>query len=97
MGIVAKAKLKQGGYVAGLIVSGEAERGIHEISKIVPVKGAHLVGPLPAEIQNYTTYAGGISAAAKEPDAAKALLTFLTSETAAAVLKSRGMEAAPGS
>jgi len=92
-----KAKLKQGGYVAELIVSGEAELGIHQISEIVPVKGAHLVGPLPAEIQNYTTYAGGISAAAKEPDAAKALLTFLTSETAAAVLKSRGMEAAPGS
>jgi len=92
-----KAKLKQGGYVADLIVSGEAELGIHQISEIVPVKGAHLVGPLPAEIQNYTTYAGGLSASAKEPDAAKALLAFLTSETAAAVLKSRGMEPAPGS
>jgi molybdate transport system substrate-binding protein len=92
-----KAKLKQGGYVAELIVNGEAELGIHQISEIVPVKGAHLVGPLPAEIQNYTTYAGGISASAKEPEAAKALLSLLTSETAAAVLKSRGMEAAPGS
>jgi len=92
-----KAKLKQGGYVAELIVNGEAELGIHQISEIVPVKGAHLVGPLPAEIQNYTTYAGGISAAAKEPEAAKALLSLLTSETAVAVLKSRGMEAAPGS
>jgi molybdate transport system substrate-binding protein len=92
-----KAKLKQGGYVAELIVNGEAELGIHQISEIVPVKGAHLVGPLPTEIQNYTTYAGGISASAKEPEAAKALLSLLTSETAAAVLKSRGMEAAPGS
>src|SRR5262245_47183912 len=92
-----KAKLKQGGYVADLIVSGEAELGIHQISEIVPVKGAHLVGPLPAEIQNYTVYAGGISASAKEPEAAKALLSLLTSETAAAVLKSRGMETAPGS
>jgi molybdate transport system substrate-binding protein len=92
-----KAKLKQGGYVADLIVSGEAELGIHQISEIVPVKGVHLVGPLPAEIQNYTTYAGGISASAKEPAAAKALLSLLASETAAAVLKSRGMEAAPGS
>jgi molybdate transport system substrate-binding protein len=92
-----KAKLKQGGYVAELIVSGEAELGIHQISEIVPVKGAHLVGPLPAEIQNYTTYAGGLSASAKEPAAAKALLSLLTSETAAAVLKSRGMEAASGS
>src|SRR5262249_16677131 len=92
-----KAKLKQGGYVAELIVSGEAELGIHQISEIVPVKGAHLVGPLPASIQNYTVYAGGLSASAKEPAAAKALLSLLTSETAATVLKSRGMEAAPGS
>src|SRR5262249_32479646 len=34
-----KAKLKQGGHVADLIVSGEAELGIHQISEIVPVKG----------------------------------------------------------
>jgi len=34
-----KAKLKKGGYVADLIVSGEAELGVHQISEIVPVKG----------------------------------------------------------
>src|SRR5215831_12119930 len=41
------AKLKKGGYVADLIVNGEAELGVHQISEIVPVKGAVLVGPLP--------------------------------------------------
>ena len=61
-----KAKLKQGGYVADLIKSGEAELGIHQISEIVPVKEVTLVGPLPAEIQNYTTYAAGVSAGTKE-------------------------------
>ena len=55
-----KAKLKQGGHVADLIVSGEAELGIHQISEIVPVKGAALVGPLPKEIQNTTTYAAAL-------------------------------------
>ena len=52
----AKAKLKDGGYVADLVASGEAEIGVHVISEIVPVKGAVLVGPLPAEIQTTTTY-----------------------------------------
>ena len=61
-----KAKLKKGGYVADLIVSGEAELGIHQISEIVPVKEVTLVGPLPAEIQNYTVYAAGLGAGAKD-------------------------------
>jgi molybdate transport system substrate-binding protein len=89
-----KAKLKQGGLVADLIVKGEAELGIHQISEIVPVKEVTLVGPLPAEIQNYTVYAAGLGANAKETEAAKALIKALTGPSAAAVLKSAGMEAA---
>src|ERR1043165_1632063 len=56
-----KAKLKRGGHVADLIVSGEAELGIHQISEIVTVKGVTLIGPLPKEIQNYTTYAAAVA------------------------------------
>ena len=87
-----KAKLKKGGYVADLIVSGEAELGIHQISEIVPVKEVTLVGPLPAEIQNYTVYAGALGAGAKDAEAAKALIKALTGPAAADVLKSKGME-----
>jgi molybdate transport system substrate-binding protein len=89
-----KAKLKQGGYVADLIASGDAELGVHQISEIVPVKGVTLVGPLPKDIQNTTTYAAGLSAAAKEPEAAKAFIKVLSGPQAAAVLKSKGMEQA---
>jgi molybdate transport system substrate-binding protein len=83
-----------GGAVAEHVAKGEAELGIHQISEILPVKGVTLVGPLPAEIQNYTVYAAGIGAHAKESDAAKALLEALTSPAAAEVLKSKGMEPA---
>ena len=89
-----KAKLKKGGYVAELIASGEAELGIHQISEIVPVKGVTLVGPLPKEIQNTTTYAAGLSASTKEKDAAKELIEYLSGADAAAVLKSKGMDPA---
>ena len=87
-----KAKLKQGGYVAELIANGEAEIGVHQISEILPVKGVTLVGPLPAEIQNYTTYAAGVGADAKQADAARALIKLLTGPEADAVLKARGIE-----
>ncbi|HEY1473867.1 MAG TPA: molybdate ABC transporter substrate-binding protein [Pseudolabrys sp.] len=89
-----KAKLKKGGHVADLIVSGEAELGIHQISEIVPVKGAALVGPLPQEIQNTTTYAAGLSASTKDRNAAKELIDYLSGPDAAAVLKSKGMDKA---
>jgi molybdate transport system substrate-binding protein len=90
--IRAKAKLKAGGYVAELVANGEAEIAIHQISEIVPVKGVTLAGPLPAEIQNSTVYAGGIAAAAKDAAAAKALVAFLAGPATDAVLKSKGMQ-----
>jgi molybdate transport system substrate-binding protein len=89
-----KAKLKNGGHVADLIVSGDAELGLHQISEIVPVKGAALVGPLPKEIQNTTTYAAGLSASTQNKAAAQALMQVFSGAEAAAVLKSKGMEPA---
>jgi molybdate transport system substrate-binding protein len=89
-----KAKLKKGGYVADLIASGEAELGVHQISEIVPVKGVVLVGPLPKEIQNTTTYAAGLSAAAQNKEAAQALIKMFSGPAAASVFKAKGMEPA---
>jgi molybdate transport system substrate-binding protein len=92
--VKAKAKLIHGGAVAEHIAKGEAEVGIHQISEILPVKGIVLVGPLPSEIHNYTVYAAGLGANAKQAAAAKELVQALTSPAAAEVLKSKGMELA---
>jgi molybdate transport system substrate-binding protein len=99
--INAKAKLIHGGAVADHIADGEAEIGIHQISEILPVKGVVLVGPLPAEIQNFTVYSAGVATAAK--DAAKdlasalikfALVKFLAGPQAVPIIKAKGMEPA---
>ncbi len=87
-----KAKLKQGGYVADLVASGEAEVAVHQISEIVPVKGVVLVGPLPAEIQNFTTYTAAVGAEAKDAAAVKALVERIAGPAAAPILKAKGME-----
>jgi molybdate transport system substrate-binding protein len=89
--IKAKAVLVPGGLVATRVVNGEADIAIHQISEILAVKEAVLVGPIPAEIQNYTVYAGAVSASSKEGEAAKAFLKTLSSSQAAEVLKSKGM------
>ena len=87
-----KEKLKQGGYVADYVESGQAELGIHQISEILPHAGVALVGPLPKEIQNYTVYAAGVGSATQHGDAAKALIASLRGPSAQALFKSKGME-----
>ncbi len=87
-----KAVLVPGGLVATRVVSGEAELAIHQISEILAVPGAVLVGPIPAEIQNYTPYAGALSAAPRDAVAAQAFLDVLAGPQAAAVLQAKGME-----
>ena len=88
-----KAVLVPGGLVAQRLLNGEADIAIHQISEILAVPGATLVGPLPAEIQNYTVYAGAVGTAAREPAAAQDLLNLLASAQAQAVLKDKGMQA----
>ncbi len=90
----AKAKLIQGGAVAEHIADGEAEVGVHQISEILPVAGVTLVGPLPAEIQNYTVYAAGVGTAAKDGAVARALVKFLSGPHALPIIKAKGMEPA---
>ena len=96
----AKAKLIHGGAVADHIADGQAEIGIHQISEILAVKGAVLVGPLPADIQNFTVYSAGVGTAAKDwakdgaKDAAGALVKFLAGPHAGPIIKAKGMEPA---
>jgi molybdate transport system substrate-binding protein len=88
----AKAVLVHGGEVATHVVDGEAEIGVHQISEILSVKGAVLVGPLPAAIQNFTVYSAGIAAGGGA--AAKSLVKFLSGSHAVSIIKSKGMEPA---
>jgi molybdate transport system substrate-binding protein len=87
-----KAVLVPGGLVATHVVDGSAELAIHQISEILAVPGAQLVGPLPPEIQNYTVYAGALSAQTQYPEAARQLLAALRGPQAEAILKAKGME-----
>jgi molybdate transport system substrate-binding protein len=90
----AKAKLIQGGAVAEHIARGEAEIGVHQISEILHVEGVVLVGPLPAEIQNFTIYSAGVAATAKDGAAASAFVKFLSGPHALPIIKAKGMEPA---
>jgi molybdate transport system substrate-binding protein len=54
-------------------------------------RGLRLVGPLPADIQNYTTYVAALSADPPNPAGARALLDFLGGAAAKAILLAQGV------
>jgi molybdate transport system substrate-binding protein len=81
-----------GGDVAmAMVASGEVEIGLTFLSEMND-PGIDRVGALPREISPRTTLVGFISTHAKNPEAAKALLDYLSSPAAAAVYKAIGME-----
>lgn len=77
---------------AEAVRDGKAELLITLISEIKSAPGLELAGPLPKEFQTYVAFAGGVSPDAKNGEAAKAALKFLTGPKAAAAYKSKGME-----
>jgi molybdate transport system substrate-binding protein len=54
--------------------------------------GIDIVGTLPKEVSPWTPLVGFISTHAKNPEAAKALLQYLSSPAAIAAYKAAGMQ-----
>jgi molybdate transport system substrate-binding protein len=75
-----------------VVARGEADMVVVVATRIVDVAGVDIVGPIPSELQTHIGFAAGLSAAAKQPAAAKALIAFLSAPSAAATLKAKGVE-----
>jgi molybdenum ABC transporter molybdate-binding protein len=93
--VTAKSRRVESGPVAVVVARGEAEIGFQQISELLPVQGIDYVGPLPSDVQRVTIFSAGVTAAAKAPDAARALITFLASPAAFAVIRKSGLEPMP--
>ncbi len=74
------------------VANGLVEIGFGGISEILADSSVEFAGPLPTAIQNYTVFAGGIVANADQYAAGKALLEFISSPAAAAVMRAKGFE-----
>jgi molybdate transport system substrate-binding protein len=88
----AKTRLAKGRPVADLVSKGEADIGMQQITEILPVKGAELLGPLPDELQNIIVYTAGVGAAAKEAEGARAFVSFLATPEVVRMMRAMGME-----
>jgi molybdate transport system substrate-binding protein len=88
-----KSRLTATGEEVGESVArGEVELGVLPLSEILPVKGAELLGMFPADVQSYIVMTAGVSAGAKQGQAARELIKFVTAPAALPVIKAKGME-----
>ena len=87
-----KLKIAQGGAGAmALLAKGEIDYGFTFVSEIITEPGVEAVGPLPRDISTPTFLSAFLSADSKNAEAAKALISYLSSPEAAVVYKARGM------
>ncbi|MEN3379037.1 MAG: molybdate transport system substrate-binding protein, partial [Hyphomicrobiales bacterium] len=91
----ARAKLGRGVPAGTFLVKGEADLAIQQLPELMGVSGVEVVGPLPGDLQNVTTFAAGIPIGSAQADAAKALVRFLQTPESAAVIKKHGLDPAP--
>ena len=77
--------------VAAVVARGEAEIGLQDVSELIHVPGIHYVGPIPAELDRNSSYAAVITSQAREPEAAKALITLLSSPQAERIIQKAGL------
>ena len=78
--------------VGVVVARGGAEIGFQQVSELLHVKGIDYLGPLPPDVQEVTVFAAALHKSAAAPDAAKALMRFLSAPAAAPVIKKTGMD-----
>jgi molybdate transport system substrate-binding protein len=92
--VTPKVKLAAGGpngRVSVLVSSGEAEIGLQQVSELMSNPEVEVIGMLPAELQQITTYSAGITTSAKQSEAAKAFIRHLAAPAALAIYKTKGL------
>ncbi len=80
--------------VATLLANGEADLGFQQLSELISQPGVEVVGPLPPEIQAVTVFSAGVASKSADPEAAHALVAFMTSAETAGAKRRYGMEPA---
>ncbi|HZL41200.1 MAG TPA: substrate-binding domain-containing protein [Pseudolabrys sp.] len=92
--MAAKLKPMEAEDTVEVVARGEADMVVVVATRIVDVPGVDMVGPIPEELQTKIGFSSGLSASTKQPEAAKALIRFLSAPAAAATLRAKGVDPA---
>lgn len=80
------------GFTATALLDGRADLALQQMSELLAVPEARIVGPLPADVQHYTPFSAGVALQTRNASSAGALLRFLRTKFARAAYSSAGLE-----
>src|SRR6202035_3008857 len=83
--INACAKIIPSGFTAELLVTGEAELAVQQLSELKQVRGVEVVGPIPRHLQIPAVFSAGRLAASNRAAQSDGLLKYLASPEVAPV------------
>jgi molybdate transport system substrate-binding protein len=78
------------GAIAPAVAKGEAELGVF-LTNVLIAPGVELVGPFPGDLQQELVFTSAVAADSKEADAARALIDYLKTPAATALIKAAGL------
>jgi molybdate transport system substrate-binding protein len=78
--------------VGSILARGDVDLGFQQVSELLLYPGIQYVGPVPAEMDTVSVFAGGVHTGASHPDAAREYIKFISSPAALPFIKQTGME-----
>lgn len=78
--------------VAAVVARHELDMGFQQVSEILPVRGAVLVGRIPAAYQLTTVFSAGVTTNSSRPADARRLIAFLSAPASAKVVAATGLD-----
>jgi molybdate transport system substrate-binding protein len=92
--VTPKVKLAAGGpngRVSVLVSNGEAEIGLQQVSELMSNPQVEVIGMLPGQLQQMTTYSAGTTTTARQMEAAQAFIRHLAAPEAMTIYKAKGL------
>lgn len=78
-----RATVIEKGFIANAVVDGRADLAVQQLSELLFVPEAHILGPFPAEVQHYSEFSAALHVDAVDKPEARRFVDYLTSPAAA--------------
>lgn len=89
----AKATVMEVGLTGELVLSGEVELAVQQMSELMQVPGIHIFGKLPPAVQQATVFSAGIFCQNTQIHASNSFIEFLRTPDAKRAFEQQGLDA----